>query len=69
MDFLCMFYTMLYLLVRLLLCRKVLLKLIVKQRNILLLFRRPLTKHDDSSKNYPDSLAYENASLKATIAY
>jgi hypothetical protein len=40
------------------LCRKVLSKLIVKQRNIVSI-RRPLTKHDDSSKNYPDSLAYE----------
>ena len=41
-----------------------------KTKEYVVAIRETFDKHDDSSlKNYPDSLAYENASLKATIAY
>jgi membrane protease YdiL (CAAX protease family) len=41
-----------------------------KTKEYVVSIRETFDKHDDSSlKNYPDSLAYENASLKATIAY
>ena len=41
-----------------------------KTKEYVVAIRETFDKHDDSSlKNYPDSLVYENASLKATIAY